>query len=211
MPPLNLKSCTSDGIDALVAEADLEALVEERHLAQALDERLRAELGLLEDGGVGPERDGRAVLLRRPDLGELVLGLAALGEVLHPLAAVTVDLDVESARQRVHHRDADAVQAAGDLVALAAELPARVQHGHDDLGRGLALVLGVVVDGHAAAVVGHATAAVGEEGDVDPGAVARPSPRRRSCRRPRRPGGAARSDRWIRCTSRAADGPVRDP
>ena len=104
-------------------------------------------------------------------LGELVLGLAALGEVLLPLAAVAVDLDVEAARQRVDHRRADAVQAAGDLVALAAELPARVQHGHDDLGRGLALVLGVVVDRHAASVVGHAAAAVGEQRDVDAGAV----------------------------------------
>ena len=52
-------------VDALVAEADLEALVEERHLAQPLDQGLRAELGLLEDARVGPERDGRAVLLRR--------------------------------------------------------------------------------------------------------------------------------------------------
>ena len=87
------------GVDALVAEADLEALAEERHLAQALDERLGAELRLLEDGLVGPERDRRAVLLRRAGLGELVLGLPALGEVLHPLAAVAVDLDVEAARR----------------------------------------------------------------------------------------------------------------
>ena len=105
-------------------------------------------------------------------LRELVLGLAALGEVLLPLAAVAVDLEVEAARQRVHHRHADAVEAAGDLVALAAELPARVQHGQHDLGRRLALVLGVVVDGHAASVVDDAAPAVGEQRDVDPGAVA---------------------------------------
>ena len=160
-------------VGALVAEADLEALVEERHLAQPLDQRLGAELGLLEDRGVGPERDGRAVLLRRRRLASsLSCGLAALGEVLLPLAAVAVDLEVEAARQRVDHRHADAVEAAGDLVALAAELPAGVQHGQHDLGRRLALVLGVVVDRDAAAVVGHAAAAVGEQRDVDPGAVA---------------------------------------
>ncbi len=150
---VELELLREDRVDAFVAEPDLEASAEEGHLAQALDERLGAELRLLEDGLVGPERDGGAVLLRRTGPGELVLGLAALGEVLHPLAPVAVDLDVETARQRVHHRRTHTVQAAGDLVALTAELPARVQHGHDDLGRRLALVVGVVVDGHAPAVV----------------------------------------------------------
>ena len=37
----------------------------------------------------------------------------------------------------------DAVEAAGDLVALAAELAAGVQRGQDDLGRGHLGVLGV--------------------------------------------------------------------
>ena len=36
-------------VAALVAEDDLEALVEERHLAEPLDERLRAELDLFHD------------------------------------------------------------------------------------------------------------------------------------------------------------------
>ena len=81
----------------------------------------------------------------------------------------------------------------------------------DDLGRRLALVLGVRVDGDAAPVVGDAAAAVGEQRDVDAGAVARH----------RLVDGVvddlvdevvqARSGRWIRCTSRAARGPVRGP
>ena len=115
--------------------------------------------------------DGAALLRRRPSL-ELALRLAALREVLLPLAAVAVDLEVEPARQRVHDRHADAVQAAGDLVALAAELAAGVQHGEHDLGRRLALVLGVVVDRDAAAVVDDPAAAVGEQRDVDPRRVA---------------------------------------
>ena len=67
--------------------------------------------------------------------------------------------------------DADAVQAAGDLVAAAAELAAGVQHGQHHLDR--RLLLGRArVDRDAAAVVDHRTPAVGLEGDVDAVAVA---------------------------------------
>ena len=61
------------------------------------------------------------------------------------------------------------MQAAGDLVAVAAELAAGVEHGEHDLGRALALVRAgrVRVDGDAAAVVVDAAAAVGEQRDVD--------------------------------------------
>ena len=47
-------------VGALVDEADLEALVQEGHDLHALDDRLRPELRLVEDGGVGPEGDGGA-------------------------------------------------------------------------------------------------------------------------------------------------------
>ncbi len=92
------------------------------------------------------------------------------GVRLGPDVALAVDLDVEPRRQRVDDRDADAVQAAGDLVAAAAELAAGVQHGEHDLDRGLALALDDV-DRDAAAVVGDADAAVGEQRDLDPVAV----------------------------------------
>ena len=173
MPPLNLKFCSRDGFGALVGEADLETLVEERHLAQPLDEGCGAELGgLFEDRGIRPERDGGAALLRRSDLLDLVLRHAALGVVLHPLAAVAVDLQVETSGQSVDDRHADAVQAAGDLVALAAKLAAGVEHGHDDFGGRLPPVFWVVVDGNPASVVGDATPTVGEQHDVDAGGFA---------------------------------------
>src|SRR5262249_34343989 len=82
-------------------------------------------------------------------------------------AAAPVDLEDDARRERVHDRHTDAVQTARHLVAAAAELAARVQRGHHDLGRGLALVLRMLVDGDAAAVVGAAPPAVGEQRDVD--------------------------------------------
>ena len=73
--------------------------------------------------------------------------------------------------QGVDDRDAYAVQTAGDLVALAAELAAGVQDGEDDLDRRL-LELGVLVDRDASAVVGDADRVVRVDDDIDVGAVA---------------------------------------
>ena len=69
--------------------------------------------------------------------------------------AVAPDGELQVLRQGVHHRDPYAVQAAGHLVRVVVELPAGVQDGHDDLGRG-ALFLGVFVDRDAAPVVADA-------------------------------------------------------
>jgi hypothetical protein len=55
--------------------------------------------------------------------------------------AVAPDAQLQPVRQRVDHRDAHAVQTAGDLVGVLVELPAGVQLGHDDLGGGDALFL----------------------------------------------------------------------
>ena len=83
--------------------------------------------------------------------------------------AVAADLDRQPLRKGVDHRKADAVQAAGDLVALAAELAAGVQHGQHDLRRRL-LVFGVHGHGDAAAVVDDGDGIVGVDDDVDLGA-----------------------------------------
>ncbi len=85
--------------------------------------------------------------------------------------ALTADLDVEPGRQRVDDGAADAVQTTGDGVPAAAELATGVQDREDDLDGGTALA-GHDVDGDAAAVVDHAHATVGEQGDVDGVAVA---------------------------------------
>ena len=66
---------------------------------------------------------------------------------LRPDVAVAPHLEIEPLGERVHDRDADAVQSARNLVAPAiAELAAGVKHRQHDLGGG-ALLLLVHVDG----------------------------------------------------------------
>jgi hypothetical protein len=164
---------------ALVDEVDLEAFVEEGHRLQALEHGAGHELDALghEHGGIRPERDGGAgpVARRLPDGLQLRLRLAALGELLPVAGAIAVDLDDEALGQRVHDAHTDAVEPAGDLVAVAAELATGVQHGEHDLDGALALVRprGVRVDRDAAPVVLDAAGAVGEQVHIDAVGVAR--------------------------------------
>ena len=85
--------------------------------------------------------------------------------------AVLVDLDLQPLGEGVDDRGAHAVQAAGHLVAPAAEFAAGVQHGEDDLQRALAGLL-LNIHGDAAAVVGHANDVPLFDDDLDMGAVA---------------------------------------
>ena len=103
---------------------------------------------------------------------QVALGLAAL-VVLGPDVAVAADLEVQRLRKRVDDRDADAVEAAGDLVAAALppNLPPAWSIGQDDLGRG-ALLLRVLVDRDAAAVVDDGDRLVRVDRDRDVVAVA---------------------------------------
>ncbi len=151
----------------------------------------------------------RSPRLHRPDLLEVAVGDAE-AEALPPQVAAVLDLDDQAARERVDHRDADAVQAAGDLVAAAAELAAGVQHGqrHRD-------------GGHAP---GRARCRSGCRGRCPrpgcrrrpaasprSGRSSRPAPRRPRCRRSPRSGGAGRAHRWSRCTCRGACARPRGP
>ena len=112
-----------------------------------------------------------AVLLGRLALAQLGHRFAAL-VVLRPDVAVALDLQVQALGERVDDGDADAVQAAGDLVAAAVpELAAGVEDGQHDLGRG-ALLFRHRLDRDAAAVVGDGAAVVRVEDDADAVAVA---------------------------------------
>ena len=162
----------------LVAEDDANAAVEERHLAEAGLEHVVLEIARLENAvrvvvvlDVRPEADGRAGALGLADHLEVVEHLAARILLLVDLSFL-IDVDLHVLGERVDHRRADAVQTAGNLVAAAAELAARVQDGHDDL-KGAHLALGVLGHGDAAAVVDNRHRVVEVHGDVDAVAEAR--------------------------------------
>ena len=127
---------------------------------------------LAEDVRVRLEADARAAPVM--DLAELLqlLQRRAAREALAIELPAARDLDLERLRQGVDHRHADAVQAARRLVDLRGELPARMQHGHDDFERRLGLELRMRIDRNAAAIVGDGEEAVGANLDLDPGGVA---------------------------------------
>src|SRR4051794_17479892 len=155
----------------LVGERDLQALREVRGLTQALLQGGPVEVEGLEDLGVGREGDRRAGGLGLFALLQLA-GRRPARVLLRPEMAVAADLDAEVLAERVDHRDADAVQAARDLVAAAvAELAAGVQDGEHDLD-GRALLLLVHRHRDAAAVVDDRDRVVRVDDDVDPIAVA---------------------------------------
>jgi hypothetical protein len=155
----------------LVLDDDLEALVEEGHLAEPVGERVEGERGLLEDLAVRLELHDGAVLgglLAGGELAQRHAVLVALG----PHLAVAADLQLEPLAERVDHRHPHAVEAAGYLVGGVLELAAGMEHGEDDFRRRLATFL-VGVHGNAAAVVPHRAGPVGVQDDLDAVAVAR--------------------------------------
>src|SRR4029077_14429301 len=89
----------------------------------------------------------------------------AMAEAHEMLLAVPPDAQLPPLGERVHHRDADAMEPAGNLVGILVELTAGVELGHDDLGRRDAFFL-VDVDGDSAAVVAHGDGAVAVQDDL---------------------------------------------
>ena len=157
---------------ALVLDDDLEAAVQERELAEAVRQGVEGEGRLLEDRRVRLEADDRAVLRGLLARGQRAGRPAALLVALGPHLAAPPDLDLEPLAQRVHDRDADAVETARDLVGGMLELPAGVQDRQDDL-RGRLPALLVEVHGDAAPVVTDRTGSVRVEDDLD-GVAVRP-------------------------------------
>src|SRR5882724_10414211 len=150
----------------LVLDDDLQSAVQERQLAQPIRERIERELADLEDRRVRLESDDGAVLGRLLARRQRAGRHPALLVALRPHLAAAADLDVEPLAQRVDDGDADAVQAARDLVGRVLELAAGVQHGQHDFRRRLARLL-VRVDGNPAAVVADGDGIVGVQDDFD--------------------------------------------
>jgi hypothetical protein len=129
------------------------------------------ELQYGEDLGIGLEADRGALALGLPHHRELLGRLAPDKLHMVPLA-VPVHDDLQPLAQRIDHRDADAVESAGDLVAVFVELAPGVQHREGDLDCRL-LLRGMHVHRNATAVVGHRNRVVGVDGDVDGVTMAR--------------------------------------
>ena len=165
-PPLEVEGhLAGEGLLPLVHQPDGDAPGEESHLPEALGQGLEAVVHPLEDGRVVAEGNGRSGPL---GLAHHLYGsdrdapLVALAVEL----AVALDLGHQPFGKGVDGGDADAVEAAGDLVAAAAELAAGVQRGHHQLQGGDAL-LRVDVYRDAPPVVPHRDAAVLVDGHLD--------------------------------------------
>ena len=78
------------------------------------------------------------------------------------------NLNLKPIRQRVHHRDADTVQAARCLVSLAIEFAARMQRRENNFQRGLRFVFRMHVNWNAATIIINGQAAVLMQPHVDP-------------------------------------------
>ena len=161
-------------LGALVVQFDAQAFGEEGRLAQALRQDPVVVVDVLEDVGVGHEGHRGAcggpllellVLLEPGDRDAALIALA-------PVVPLDVDVELEPLREGVDDRDADAVQAARDLVAGPAELAAGVKHGKHHLGRRLPVLLHDP-HGDTAAVVDHSDGVIGVDGHRDRAAVAR--------------------------------------
>ena len=98
---------------AFVLEADLEPSLEERHHLQALQDRLCAELDLVEDRRIRPERHRRPgpVAGRRAGHQQRAGGFAAVDERHLVAVAAAVDLQLEPGREGVHDGNPDAVES----------------------------------------------------------------------------------------------------
>ena len=156
------------GRDTFIGEGDGQALIQESHLLQASGHRLEVVVGGLEDPRIGPKADGGTGLFG----GLALLECARHGIVvaLEPLVAIATDIGFQSGRQCVDDRNADAVQAAGDLVGALLELAAGMQDRHHHVhGR-----LAGTVHRHRnpTTIVGDLDAAISQHPDVDLGRVA---------------------------------------
>ena len=140
---------------ALVSESDEQALVEERQLSQTLRQSVKVKFGGGEDTLVGQEVNFGSAFFGGASLLELAGGFT-LGVSLFPGETVTPDFKIEFFTECVHHRNAHAVQSAGDFVRRRIKLAAGVQLGHHHFGcRHLFAVHFHRVHGNAATVVDH--------------------------------------------------------
>ena len=118
-----------------VDNSDAQSFDQVRLLAQVRRDFIKIKLDAAgKNRRVRNKRDNGAVEFGRAYLFYSRLALA-YGILLRVHGAVAVHLGDQFCRERVDHGDADAVQAAGNLVSLAAKLASRVEYRHHRLER----------------------------------------------------------------------------
>jgi hypothetical protein len=151
------------GAAALIDQRDLDAGIEERQFAQPLRQDVVVELDVAEDLHRRLEAQQGAALVRSFELLERIQRLAERVFLL-VVIAIAPDFQPQVLGKCIDHRHANAMQAAGNFIAVVVELTAGMQHGHDDFGCGDAFFL-VNIDRDTASVVGYSNRAVFENLD----------------------------------------------
>ena len=138
---------------AQVGDRQRDTGVQIGQVAQALRQDIKFVDRGREDGAIGVEDDGCAMVLLAAVAHDFHLaGRLAQAVFLHVDLATAAHLGTQVVAQGVHATHAHTVQTARHLVGTLVELTAGMQHGHHDLESRLVQFL-VLVDGDTAAVV----------------------------------------------------------
>src|SRR5690606_25321234 len=157
---------------SLVYQANLDAVVQEGKLTQALGQNIVVIFDVLENGLVGQKVNSCALFIGTARNMQRFNALA-LTKLHFMSLALAPDSKAQPLRQGVDARNTYAVQTTRHLVRVVVELAAGVQFGHDDFGGASAvLVVFVNVGRNTAPVVGYRDAVVGMNGYDDVVAVA---------------------------------------
>ena len=156
---------------AFIGKLNMEAFVQKGHFTETFGERVVVVHNRVgEDFRVGPEGDHGARMVGVANAVQLLDRFAALKRNFM-LAAIAAHNNLETRGKRIHARNANAVQTAGNLIALAAEFTASMKDGENDLDRG-DFLFRMLVDRDAAAVVDNRDGIVFVNRDIDFGAIA---------------------------------------
>ena len=157
---------------ALIAQADRDAGVQERQLAQAFRQDVIFKFGDIGEGfQAWPETHHGAGFVGFASHGQRCLRHTVFVHLLVNFV-IALDNQLQLLRQGVNHRDAYAVQTAGNFIGVIIEFTASVQDGHDNFRCGDALFR-VNAGRDAAAVILDGDGVIAVDGDNDIFAVTR--------------------------------------
>ena len=153
---------------ALIRKRDRNALIQEGQFAQTMLERIEIVRRHREDLRIWCKMHARTRFFRLTDNLQRTLRHTAGERNLMDLA-IALDLHFHGCAQRVDDGDTDAMQAAGYLIAIAAELAAGMQYRQNDLNGRLAAFMHI--DRNATAIINNRDAVILLDGYIDMAAI----------------------------------------